>query len=112
MLEVQRLSRSGGWQYDLASDLVESSPEIQRAYAVQPGEDILHPPFWFDRIHPEDRPRVQAHFERCMREETEYRAGYPNRPSGRQHPISICDRPSGDQRGGRCSCSSSVHRWT
>ena len=76
LLEVQRLSRTGGWRYDLATDLVESSPEIQRAYAVQPGEDISRPPFWFDRIHPEDRPRVQAQFERCMREKTEYRAGY------------------------------------
>ena len=76
LLEVQRLSRAGGWRYDLATDLVESSPEIQRAYAVQPGEDISRPAFWFDRIHPEDRPRVQAQFERCLREKTEYRAGY------------------------------------
>ncbi len=76
LLEVQRLSRSGGWRYDLATDRVESSPEIQRAYAVQPDEDISRPPFWFDRIHPEDRPRVQAQFERCLLEKTDYRAGY------------------------------------
>ena len=76
LLEVQRLSRTGGWRDDLATDRVESSPEIQRAYAVQPGEDISRPPFWFDRIHPEDRPRVQAQFERCMREKTDYQAGY------------------------------------
>jgi PAS domain S-box-containing protein len=76
LLEVQRLSRTGGWRYDLATGVVESSPEIQRAYAVQPGEDISRPPFWFDRIHPEDRPRVQLEFERCTREKTEYRAGY------------------------------------
>ena len=76
LLEVQRLSRTGGWRYDLATNVVESSPEIERAYAVQPGDDISRPPFWFDRIHPEDRPRVQAQFERCVREKTEYRAGY------------------------------------
>jgi len=76
LLEVQRLSRTGGWRYDLATDVVESSPEIQRAYAVQPGEDLSRPTFWFDRIHPEDRPRVQALFEQCMREKTDYRAGY------------------------------------
>jgi PAS domain S-box-containing protein len=74
--EVQRLSRTGGWRYDLATDVVESSPEIQRAYAVQPGDAISHPPFWFDRIHPEDRPHVQVQFERCLREKTEYQAGY------------------------------------
>ena len=76
LLEVQRLSRAGGWRYDRATDVVESSPEIQRAYAIQPGEDISRPPFWFDRIHPEDRPRVQAQFEQSLHEKTEYRAGY------------------------------------
>ena len=76
MLEVQRLSRTGGWRYDLAKGIVESSPEIQRAYAVQPGEDVSRPPFWFDRIHPEDRPRVQAQFDRCLLEKAEYQAGY------------------------------------
>ena len=76
LLEVQRLSRTGGWRYDLATDVVESSPEIQRAYAIQPGDDISRPPFWFDRIHPEDRPRVQAQFEQSLHEKTEYRAGY------------------------------------
>jgi PAS domain-containing protein len=74
LLEVQRLSHTGGWRYDVATDIVESSPEIQRVYAIQPGEDITTPPFWFDRIHPDDRGRVQAEFERCMREKTEYRA--------------------------------------
>jgi len=76
LLEVQRLSRTGGWRYDVATDRVESSPEIQRAYAVQPGEDISRPPFWFDRIHAEDRPRVQAQFERSVRERTDYQSGY------------------------------------
>jgi PAS domain S-box-containing protein len=74
--EVQHLSRTGAWRYDVAAGTVESSAEIQRVYGVQPGEDISQPPFWFDRIHPEDRPRVQAQFEQCMREKTDYRAGY------------------------------------
>ena len=76
LLEVQRLSHTGGWRYDIAADIVESSPEIQRFYDIQPGEDITRPPFWFDRIHPDDRPRVQGEFERCMREQTTYRAAY------------------------------------
>jgi len=76
LLEVQRLSRTGGWRYDLATGIVESSPEIQGVYEPQPGEDISRPAFWFDRIHPEDRSRVQAQFERSMREKTDYRAGY------------------------------------
>jgi PAS domain S-box-containing protein len=74
--EVQRLSSTGGWRYDIAADLVESSPEIKRVYAIQPGEDASRPPFWFGRIHPDDRPRIEAHFARCLREKTEYRATY------------------------------------
>ena len=76
MLEIQRLSHTGGWRYDVATDTVESSREIQRGYLVQPGEDITKPPFWFDRIHPDDRPRVEAEFSRCMREKADYRAAY------------------------------------
>jgi PAS domain S-box-containing protein len=76
LLEVQRLSRTGAWRYDPAAGIVDSSPEIQRVYAVQPGENISQPSFWFDRIHPEDRSRVQALFERSMHEKTDYQAGY------------------------------------
>jgi PAS domain S-box-containing protein len=76
LYEVQRLSRTGGWRYDLTTDRVETSPEIQRAFAVQPGEDISRLAFWLDRIHPEDRNRVQAELERSVREKTEYRASF------------------------------------
>ena len=76
LLQVQAVSHTGGWRYDVATDIVESSPEIQRVYGIQPGEDITRPPFWFDRIHPEDRARVQALFEQCMRDKTDYQAGY------------------------------------
>ena len=76
LLEVQTLSRTGGWRFDVAAGIVESSPEIQRAYKVQPGEDISSPALWFGRIHPEDRARVQATFERCVREKSNYRADY------------------------------------
>lgn len=76
LLEVQRLSRTGAWRFDPVAGTLESSPEILRAHDVQPGEDPSSPRFWFDRIHPEDRPRVQAQFARCLEERTDYRAGY------------------------------------
>ncbi|HEY0463802.1 MAG TPA: PAS domain-containing protein [Polyangiaceae bacterium] len=76
LLAVQRLSRTGAWRFDPAAGTLESSPEILRAHDVQPGEDPSRPQFWFDRIHPEDRPRVHAQFTRCLEERTDYRAGY------------------------------------
>ena len=56
LLEVQRLSRTGGFRFDIATGKVESSTEIERAYIVQPGDDLSSPEFWFGRIHPR-RPR-------------------------------------------------------
>ena len=76
LLEVQTLSRTGGWRFDVATGIVESSPEIQRACKIQPGDDIWNPAFWFGRIHPDDRARVHATFERCVQEKTHYRADY------------------------------------
>jgi PAS domain S-box-containing protein len=76
LLEVQKLSRTGGWRFDVATGIVESSPEIQRAYKVQPGDDISNPEFWFGRIHADDRLRVRSTFERCVREKCGYRSDY------------------------------------
>ena len=76
LLEVQRISHTGGWRYDVATDSVEASPEIQRFNDPQPGEDISSPAFWFGRIHPEDRPRVQGLFEKCLSEHRDYQAAY------------------------------------
>ncbi|BCS32589.1 PAS domain-containing sensor histidine kinase [Luteitalea sp. TBR-22] len=76
LVEVQRLSRTGGFRYDPVADRVESSAEIERAYGVRPGDDVTSPAFWFGRIHPDDRPRVQAAFEQCVRARTAYRADY------------------------------------
>jgi PAS domain S-box-containing protein len=76
LLQIQEVSHTGGWRYDVATDLVESSPEIQRVYGIQPDEDITRPAFWFDRIHPEERDRIRALFEQCMRDKTDYQSGY------------------------------------
>jgi len=76
LIEVQRLSRTGGFRFDLATGQVESSTEIERAYVVQPGDDLSSPEFWFGRIHPDDRARVRSAFERCVRLRTDYRADY------------------------------------
>jgi PAS domain S-box-containing protein len=74
LLEVQGLSRTGGWRLDLATGMVESSPELQRAYQAQPGEDISNPEFFLSRIHPDDQARVRTLFERSVQEKIEYRA--------------------------------------
>ena len=76
VLEAQRLSHTGSWKYDLSSGLVTSSPEMLRLYDVQPDEDYSVPEFWFNRIHPEDRKRVQEAFQKSKIEKTDYQADY------------------------------------
>jgi C4-dicarboxylate-specific signal transduction histidine kinase len=74
LLEVQSVSRTGGWRLDLRTGTVESSPELHRAYDVQPGDDVSNPEFFLSRIHPDDQAHVRATLERCIREKTAYRA--------------------------------------
>ena len=73
LLEVQGLSRTGGWRLDLATGMVESSPELQRAYQAQPGDDISSPEFFLSRIHPDDQARARTTLERSIQEKIEYR---------------------------------------
>jgi PAS domain S-box-containing protein len=74
LLEVQSLSRTGGWRLDLRTGAVESSPELHRAYQVQPTDDVSNPEFFLSRIHPDDQDRVRGILERAIREQTDYRA--------------------------------------
>jgi PAS domain S-box-containing protein len=76
LLEVQRLSKAGGWRYDVATNKVEPSAEILRSYGVAPGQDTTEPAFWFDSIHRDERERVTEAFRRCERDKTLYRADY------------------------------------
>lgn len=72
LLEVQNLSRTGGWRLNLKTGLVEGSPELYRAYGVQPGDEVSDPEFFLSRIHPEDREHARATLERSVRENVEY----------------------------------------
>jgi PAS domain S-box-containing protein len=76
LLEAQRLGHSGSWSLDVASGIVASSPEIIRVFAPGPDEDYFRAPFFFNRIHPEDRKRVHELFERCVMEKTNYEADF------------------------------------
>ncbi len=76
LLDIQRLSRFGTWRFNVATGVLEHSAETHRAYGVQPGDDVASAAFWFGRIHPDDRSRVQAEFERCAREGEPYQAAY------------------------------------
>jgi PAS domain S-box-containing protein len=74
LLEAQRLSHTGSWQHDVVSGVVTVSPEIHQIFGSSPDEDTSNAEFWFNRIHPEDRKRVQERIERSKIQKTDYRS--------------------------------------
>jgi PAS domain S-box-containing protein len=72
LLEAQRLSQTGSWRHDVASGAVIVSPEIYRIFGIKPGEDASSTDFFFSRLHPEDRERVQKLFEKSEIQKTDY----------------------------------------
>jgi PAS domain S-box-containing protein len=77
LLEAQRLGHcSGSWSLDVSSGIVTTSPEMLQLFDVKPSDHYSSPDFWFNRIHPEDRERVRNLFEKCVTENTNYRASY------------------------------------
>jgi len=82
MLDAQRLSRTGSWTHDVSSGKVTISPELVRMWGIEPGDDATVTDFFFARMHPEDRHRVEhAYREAHVRKadfESEFRIVLPD----------------------------------
>jgi PAS domain S-box-containing protein len=76
LLEAQRLTHVGSWKHDISSGKVTVSPEIHRMFGSSADEDTSSSEFWFGRIHPEDRQRVQELFQKSQIEKSDYQVEY------------------------------------
>jgi PAS domain S-box-containing protein len=76
LLEAQRLSHMGSWTHETASGKVTISPEMFQILAVQPGEDVSNVEFYFNRIHPEDRPIIEQKYEQARLAEADFAVDY------------------------------------
>jgi PAS domain S-box-containing protein len=76
LLEAQRLGHTGSWSIDIASETVTASPEMLRLVGFKPGEDCSSEAYHFNKVHPEDRERVQALFGRSVNERIDFEAHY------------------------------------
>jgi PAS domain S-box-containing protein len=76
LLEAQRLSRTGSWRNDVLTGIVTVSPEVHRIFDIRPGEDASTAGFFFDRIHPEDRPIEAQTYERANLAKTDFESDY------------------------------------
>ncbi|MBD3244014.1 MAG: PAS domain-containing protein [Chitinivibrionales bacterium] len=73
---AQRAAGIGSWEWDLETDTVVRSPEGLRLLGLPESEARQDYQSSMDRIHPEDRPKVQAAVERSLRSGSEYRVEY------------------------------------
>ncbi len=76
LLEAQRLSHTGNWRHDLSSGVVTVSPEVLRIFDARPGEDASRADFFFNRIHPEDRPAEVRNYEKARQDKTDLESDY------------------------------------
>lgn len=80
--EAQGLARLGSWEWDTITGRLTWSDELYRIFGVEPGE--LEPTYedYIRRVHPDDRPGVEARIaealEQDMAIEHEYRVVWPD----------------------------------
>ncbi|HEX8905596.1 MAG TPA: DUF4118 domain-containing protein, partial [Longimicrobiaceae bacterium] len=60
LAEAQALAHVGSWEWDVARDHVWWSDEMYRVYGYQPGEIEVTFAAFLERVHPDDRARVEA----------------------------------------------------
>jgi PAS domain S-box-containing protein len=91
LLDAQRLSRTGSWRHDVSSGKVTISPETVRMWGIQAQDNAAVSEFFFARMHPDDRRRVeQAYREAYVKKavfESEFRIVRPDGTIKRIHSI-------------------------
>jgi hemerythrin-like metal-binding protein/PAS domain S-box-containing protein len=65
LLRAQRVGRIGSWKLELATGMLEWSPETYRIFGRDPAEPMTLEGF-LDAVHPDDRPRVQVAWEAAL----------------------------------------------
>ncbi len=103
LAEAQRLAHLGSWEWDADADTVAWSDELYRIFGIEPSDVDAYLAAYLDRIHPDDRARVDAAIR------TSLAAGAPFeleqrivRPSGEIRTLRCLGRPvDGEANGGR-----------
>lgn len=84
-LEMGRLAM---WDRNITDDSVTWNDEVFRILGYAPGEVTAGHKAWIDRVHPEDRARVEALVQRYMEQGENYRMEYRTLwPDGSVHWI-------------------------
>lgn len=63
---AQVIAQLGSWEWTIAEDRVVWSDQLHRIYGVEPGEFGGTSRDFLDRLHPEERPRIEAAIGRAL----------------------------------------------
>jgi PAS domain S-box-containing protein len=64
LAEAQKLTHTGSWAWNVRTDALFWSQEVFRIYGYDP-EKMVHPTWdFFERVHPEDRPKYEQRKKR------------------------------------------------
>jgi PAS domain S-box-containing protein len=64
---AQRMASLGNWQVDLQTDALECSSELRRIFGIDPSKTTLNRTDLLDRVHPEDRAKVEENVREALR---------------------------------------------
>jgi len=72
LAEAQKLTHTGSWVWNVRTDALFWSQEVYRIYDYDP-EKMAHPTWnFFERIHPEDRPKFEQRKKRMASTQKEW----------------------------------------
>lgn len=72
LARAQAIAHTGSYEWDIASNRVAGSEELCRIFGVLRGEFATTWEAYLERVHPEDRPRMQQAIEAALRDATPF----------------------------------------
>jgi PAS domain S-box-containing protein len=75
LVEAQAVAHMGSWEWDAIGDGITGSDEFYRLFDVAP-KDLTRFPQFIDRLHPDDRERVQRAVADALQQDQPYDTDY------------------------------------
>ena len=76
LLEAQSLSHTGSWRHNLVTGELTVSPEVLRLRGVPPDLKPGSIEFFFENMHPDDRPRIRHEYETAQKRKHDFAIDY------------------------------------
>jgi PAS domain S-box-containing protein len=74
LLESQKVAKLGGWIWDIKNNTLEWTDETHKRFDTDPSVHTPDFEYFVDRIHPDDRKKVQDAIDDALKNDTQYNA--------------------------------------